>query len=409
MRPARLPLILAGILACLVGCSSQDSSGAAASAMGPSAGNPVPGAVPTASQLKRLVQGPERPLGGELTILDPFDPGRPYFHDFGTVRYGETRRKTFRLANTGTAPVKLLRALGACSCTRVASVRLLVEGQQAIAGDTTNTEHMLTIPPGEIGEMVVELDTTKTTANRDKLAVLRLATDAEHTPFLMFEIHVLAEKLFDVKQGNVNMGEVAHYGGAGKTIQIFQRMPESLAALVDVVEASEGLQASLEYVNGGALPFWNLTVRLDEELPLGGFQGEVVLSHSGDDGNGDAGRLSVDVYASVVEPIVMHPRHQSFGAVSRGEPKSISANLKTLLPGQRIRVLKASVSGPSAEHIDVNVVPHTNNPDGVAGQFTIKLTASADLPPGKIDAQLRLELDDSQIPLIERPLGGIVR
>ena len=363
----------------------------------------------SAAQLAMLVEGPERPLGGELTILDPFDPGRPYFHDFGTIRYGERVRKTFRLANTGSAPVKLLRALGACSCTRVTSVRLLAEGRDPIAGATTSTEHMLTIPPGEVGEMVVELDSTKTTPNRDKLAVMRLATDAELTPFLMFELHVLAEKLFEVKQGNVNLGEVAYYGGAGRTIQIFQRMPESLAELLDVVEASDGLQASLAYVSSGALPFWNLTVRLDEETPLGGFQGEVVLSHSGDDGVGDSGRLSIDVYASVVESIVLHPRHLSFGAVSRGEAKLLTASLKALLPGQRIQLLKASLSGPSAEHIEVEVVPFTNNPDGLAGEFRIELTAGVELPKGKIDAQLRLELSDSQVPLIERSLAGVVR
>lgn len=401
MRPARPPIavLLLGLVACGPGAPDTGSSTAVAGA----------GADPTASSLAELVAGAPQIAGGELTIVDPFDPGRPYFHDFGTIRYGERVRKTFRLANTGSAPVTLQRALGACSCTRITAVRLVREGQEPLLGDPRSTTSMLTIPPGEIGEMVVELDSTKTTANKDKLAIMRLATDAEQTPFLMFELHVLAERLFDVQPGTVNLGDVPQYGGAGKTIQIFQRLPNSYAKLVDVVEASPGLETSLEYISSAALPFWNLTVRLNEGERMGGFRGKVVLSHSDDAGEGDAGRLEVDVYAMVVDPIVLTPRFLSYGSVEFGESARTFAHLKALLPGQRTRVLEAKLSGPSAEHLSVEVLPLGANAEGLATQFKIELLAGAGLPRGKVDATLRLELDDPQVPFIERAVGGLVR
>ena len=346
---------------------------------------------------------------GQLTILDPFDPKRPYFHDFGNVSYGQRLSAVFKMANTGEGPVTVLRAQPACTCTRVRSIRLLQDDGPPILGSPTATEGMLTIPKGAICELEIELDTSKTQANQDKLAVMRIITDEILNPFQTLELHVLAERLFELKPANVNLGEVPQYGGYGKTIQIYNRILDKPARLLDVLEASPGLEVKLEAIHTTGVPFWNLTVRLEKDLPLGGYKGEILLSHSNSRDEGNAGRLSVDVFARITEPVVLSPMHVSFGAIESGSIAYVKSSLKTLLPGQRIRILDATLEGPSAPHLVLETEALGEDSEGRATHFHVILRSKETLPLGRLDAKLVLDLDDSQVPRIERQIHGFVR
>lgn len=346
---------------------------------------------------------------GQLTFLDPFDPKRPYFFDFGTVSYGQRLTTVFSIANTGDGPLTILRAQPACSCTRVKAIRLLQEGAAAIPGSPSAQDGMLTIPPGEVCELEIELDTTKTQANQDKLAVMRVVTDEVDNPYQTLEIHVRAERLFELKPATVNLGQIPQYGGAGKTIQIYNRLLDRPAKLIEVIETSPGFEAKLEEIQATGVPFWNLTVRLAESSKLGGVRGKVTLSHSDARGEGDAGRISVDVFGQVTEPIVISPRNISFGSISLGSTAHVKSSLKTLLPGQRTRILKASIEGASAPHLLVETQALGEDEAGLASHFDVIVRSLESLPAGRLNATLILEMEDSQVPRIERPLHGFVR
>ncbi|MGK0216672.1 MAG: hypothetical protein ACI9HE_000144 [Planctomycetota bacterium] len=393
--PDRPRLLLASSLVLILGCGQGSESSSPAD--GPGNGADLAPAV-------HEVEG-----GGEIMVVDPPDPGRPYFHDFGTLPYGEVLTHTFTLHNASARVVNLLRSQAACACTRVTAIRLLQDEGTPIRGKTLATEGMLAVPPGGIFEVDIELDSTKAPRNIDKLAVMRIVTDSELDPYLTFELHMLAQSLFELSPASVKLGLVPQYGGKGTTIQLFSRMYSKPARILEVIESTPGLEASLALIPDGSGHFWNLTVRLIESERMGGFLGKVVLSTTDEQGEGEEGRLEVSVSATVVDPILMTPQHVSFGAIKPGEKKSLRCQIEALLPGQRFQVMEANLSGPSAEYLKASIKHLVPDSDGRAQYVHLTLEASEQLPLGLIEANLEVLLDDESIPRITRRIRGVVR
>lgn len=347
--------------------------------------------------------------GGVLMVVDPTDPGRPYYYDFGTLPYGDVLTHTFTLHNASSRVVNVLRSQAACACTRVIGIRLLNEEGPPTRGKTIATDGMLAVPAGGTFEVDIQLDSTKAPRNIDKLAVMRLITDSEMDPYVTFELHMLAQSLFEMSPASVRLGMVPQFGGKGTTIKIFSRMYSKPARVLEVIDTPPGLEANLALIPDGTNHFWNLTVRLLEGTKMGGYRSKLVLSTTDDQGEGDEGRIEVSVTATVVESILMTPQHVSFGGLKAGEPVELTCQLEALLPGQRFQVLDTNLSGPSAEYLEVRVKHLLPDGDGRSQYVHVFLSTSDKHPLGLIEANLEVLLDDDQVPRITRRVRGVVR
>ena len=367
---------------------------------------PSSGAEPTGQALPPAASLPRG--GGQFEPVDAWDPNRPYFMDLGTVTHGERRTHTFKLRNVGHGPIVVKRFQGACSCTRLTALRATA-GPEVRNGDIYRKNELLSVPPGSVLELDIEVDSGKTSANIDKLAIIRVVTDSITDPFLTFEIHVLGAATFEQTPKQASLGDVPTGSGGAMTVRLFNRRAGHPARLVEVLETSPHLKATLEHFPSGSQNWWHLVVRLEENLPTGPYQGYVLLSTTDDQGEGADGLLQVDVTGSIVPDVMLYPRNLSFGQVQQGQTAQLEAHLKALVPGMRLKVLEARLEGPLADYATAEVTPLGPDGEGRAPQTDVRLELGGEPPVGRLDGTLILMLDDEQTPRIERPVVAVVR
>ena len=353
--------------------------------------------------------------GGGLVVVDPVYPDRPFYHDFGALRHGSRAEHRVRLRNLDREPVTFQFASPACTCTVPRALDLIDENGALIEeGDLERAGEILTVPPDGLCEFVLGVNTAMVRPNEHKLAIVRLGSTSRTTPYLTFEIHLVAEKLFTVKPADIRMGEIPRgYGGTAKAT-IMTGVARSDARLIDIVDTVAGddwdLTARLDHIFVNGEHVWTLVPTLSENLPLGPKHGKVVLSTTDATGQGDAGRLEVDVWAQVVEDVLLLPRRPHFGVVPEGTEGTLRVALKALVPGTRVRVESARVQGPVAQHLSVAYGPAGYVDDeGRAARWELVLTSDEELGTGIFKGRLVVDLDDEQYPVVETGFEGFVR
>lgn len=354
--------------------------------------------------------GCRRGPGRGIVVLHPPDPARPTYHDFGTVSYGEMLEHVFQLANTGPDPVTFLSWQGACSCTSVRDLWYERPGAEPVHADLESGGDLLELPGDAPARLKIRLDTTKVTPNADKLAILRVRTDSPATPFLTFELHVRAQRLFRLQPASLRLGEVpTSHGGAG-VARLLTAERDSPARVLGIARQGERVHARLEETPTGDETLWSVHIEVPPLTPLGVVRDRVVLETTGADGTGSGPPLEIEVWAEVVEDVRFQPRQIRLGTVEGGEQRTaFEGRLEALVPGQRVRVVEASVEGSLAGHVTVTAEPLAPDAVGRSPEWTIRLSAGEPLPAGPITADLHLVLDDEQVPEVRVPIVGQVR
>jgi hypothetical protein len=376
----------------------------------------VPGLIACGGSTDAGDDGPEATVRGEapLVFLDPVDPDRPYYRSLGTVPYGTRHDLEYRMLNAGQRDVTIRSIHPSCACSRV--IRIGYQGPDGAwnKGVATNPDHVLTLPAGAELEFTVRIDAGLIQPNQGSLETVRFLTDATSVEArnpnggsFDVEINVLSEKLFTVT-GDLNVGDVPVSAGGGKTVSIMRGMPQMPGSILEVVESSPGLEVDLVVIDEHADPSWQVTVYLPEGLPLGVYSGQVVVSHSGNDGVGDEGRITIPVTAQVVEDVRIYPQLLTFGGVQRGQVGTLKADLKVLLPGLRVKATRCVVQGDCADFVTATIAPLRPDDEGRDVYWNLELTCAADAPLGRFTGALVVHLEDEQYPSVRAPIGGVV-
>ncbi|MCP3914173.1 MAG: DUF1573 domain-containing protein [bacterium] len=357
--------------------------------------------------------GPVSVTGTGLVVTNPTDPARPFFHDLGTVRRGEKREHTFELENRSSEEVTILSVQGRCACTKVRVLRCFPAGGPPIDANFEADEELLRVPPGTRVEMTIRVDTTKIRANVDKLAVMRARTSSSRTPFLDFELHIKGEAPFLVDPDEIRIGNIPRsHGGAGQAT-IMTGVVGGQAMIVDVIEHSERVEPTLEYLFLNDEHIWTLTARITENQELGPIREVVTLSTTDANGQGNGGRLAVVVWANVVEDVVFEPRRLQFAPIGAGEAGTVTGRLRALVPGMSFRLLRGEVEGEGegdlAKHFDVRFESVIRGGGERSFEWRVTVDARPGLPAGRFDGILRLFTDDAQHPEIRVSFSGVVR
>ena len=346
-----------------------------------------------------------------LVAQNPVDAKRPYFHDFGTLEFGQEVQRTFTFLNTDPHPVTVLSLHPACTCTRVRSMSTVpAGGGPAIKGDLEMAENIIRVQPGGILDMVVAVNTKSIRPNSDSLNILRVRTDSKNTPFMTFELHVFAEKLFTLSPADLRLGDVPISHGGSKRLSILTGYPHSPAEVVAILEATGGIEATLQPTLAGSEMRWDLTATLPPLTELGIRHETILLSTTDDAGEGNAGRLLVHVWARVVPDVIIRADPIHFGLVSAAEGGQALAELQALVPGARVRILQARYEGAGLEPLQCEYAPLGYvDSEGRCDRWSLRLLVPAGMAPGRFQGSLECLLDDEGSPSVSVSLQGVVR
>jgi hypothetical protein len=351
-----------------------------------------------------------------LLFLDAENPDRPYFRDLGSVPHGSRHTLDYRMLNGGQRDVIIRRIDPACACSRVSRIGYTTADGVWMAGNATGQGEVIRIPGGAELEFTIAVDTALLKPNQDKLEMVRFFTDATSVEdrntlggLFDLEFHILSEKLFLLTPGNMSLGDIPQGAGGGNQMTIQTGQPLLPCRVIGVIDHPPELEVDLARNNANATPQWHLAVNLPEGLPRGTWTGVITLSTTDRNGEGDAGRLQIPVNAQVVQDVRIIPQILNMGLIQAGEPGALAAEMHVLVPGQRVKIISAEISGDSAPHLSVSYEPLRVDTQGRDMLWLLRLQCSPSTPKGALNAVLKLHLDDAVTPMLAARIQGAVR
>lgn len=355
-------------------------------------------------------ESPPPPAATGLLVRAENHEHFPHYYDFGKVPHGQRVEHTFRIDNGDPKPVTVMSVQTACQCTRLKSLVARDRDGNETEGDPSRDGNMVVIPPGGELDFTLLVDTGMLRKpNARKLSVVRMRNDSS-TPFLTFEMQVLPQKLFQLNPPEIRLTEIPIDHGQSTPIRVLRGHPSFEANVISVETNSPRLTATLDQQFHYEDPIWTVNLSFGPGEAVGPFREEVVLITTDDEGREGPEhrqRLVVPVYGTYVENVRLYPRALDFGQVPASQGARIDAHLKSLVPGARVKVLAASLTGAPSE-LRVVCNPKAEDSQGRSPEWEILLHADPGLAPGPLSGTLRLELDDSQTAVIERPFRGHV-
>lgn len=343
----------------------------------------------------------EAPLSaGVLEVVDPQNPDRPFFHDFGTLDHGEELVWSKTLENVGPEPVTILTARGACACTILHSIVFAgPEGEEIESVSDFTRAEIGEVPAGGTATLHIKLLTIHSTANQNKLPLFRITTNSAQQPFSTFELRFFPVQSFIVAPSHLTLDQVPTSHGAEASVKLLAADPGAGAKVHRIVSSPEGLTTRLESTVFAGEEIWFLYGTVDPITPIGAIHGEVVLATSDPEGVGDENRISVPVFVRVVPDAVLEPGLISFAAVESGSEKTVDAQVVSLIPGSTLDVVETKIVGRTSDHFRVEAEPVRPNVDGRAKKWLVSTTLLASHPTDFIGGELVVTLRE--------PLGGL--
>lgn len=350
-----------------------------------------------------------------LVVVDGF-PKRPTYWDFDRVPYGARVSHTFKVRNEEGRDVTVLDVLPSCGCTQ-ARVQY-VDAKGELVGGTRGGDKVLTIPAGTTFELVCELDTTTQIErmNVDKLAQVRVRTDAPRAAYLTFELHVIVERTFRSVPGTIELGEIPQSAGKAKRADVSTESAEDTSRVVSITSVEGPFVATVDPSDFQGRAFWIVVAESQKGLPLGPVRGKLVLATTRADGKTPGAPFEIPVTGQVVPDVVAHPAAFAFGTFQRDALKELSIDVDALVPGERIAFLGAEAKGTGADKLAFDrtpIEPGAAEPlarDAAnAPKWKITLKTTSDFPLGPFSGTLEIKTDHPRVPKIVVPYQGVAK
>ncbi|MEO1699489.1 MAG: hypothetical protein AAFU73_19530 [Planctomycetota bacterium] len=375
--------LLAAALAASMGCGPNDAPTEPDAPAGPSA----------------RAQDPTADSAGRLQVVDPENPRRPFFVDFGEVTWGEVIDWETRLTNVGPEPVALFSAQPACGCTRLMRFTVLSsDGEKVASAQSVSSQRPLDVPPGGTLVMRQQLVTDKAFPNENKLALIRLLTTSADEPIHTLEVRFIPMRRFYHDQNGLQARAVPVSHGGEAKLKLLTRSAGERMRILRIADTPAGFTARVEQLSQSGQPYWLVYLTVPPLAPFGVQRGSLEFVTTDDDGEGEDGRYRVPYVVQVVPDVSATPSVASFGLVQEGAPAQATSELRALVPGARLGVRSATVEGPDGVRFEASYEPERPDDAGRSARWSVTLSAPDGLPVGKATGVLRLELDE--------PFGG---
>ncbi|MBL8860196.1 MAG: DUF1573 domain-containing protein [Planctomycetes bacterium] len=334
---------------------------------------------------------------------------RPYYHDFGTVLYGERLRHTFELINREKRALTIKDMLPSCGCTTPRVSYIAADGER-VTGSNERGQEVITIPPGAKVEIEVAVDTTLVeTPNLDKLSQVRVRTDSDTNPYITLELHLKVIRAFRAVPGKLDLGATPQSAGKSARTDISVCVKGNRSLIRSITHVEGPFTADLQESVAQGEKFWILTATAAPGLPLGPVKGSVTLSTTRDDGEGEGAAFSVPILAQIVNDIVVNPGVLQLVNVDRARGAEMRAELLVLVPGGKIRVLAARLEGTASGELELIANPIDPDDEGRARVHEIVFKAGAALNTADFRGLAVFETDDPNMPRVTVPYAGTSR
>jgi hypothetical protein len=279
---------------------------------------------------------------------------------------------------------------------------------EVLHGNKQGDGPLLVVPDGAALEVRIRIDTRRAPfLNKDKLAMVRMRSDASD-PYMTFEMHLFIEQALMAEPNTIDLGEVPTTVGGAGSAWLRATQPASGTRIGGVDSVQGPLSARLEEEERLDVTVWKLIVEADPGLPIGALRGSVRLSVLNGAGETEEARFELPVIGRVVNDVVMHPPALHL-APAGGGAAEVTAELRTLIPGARVRVLSTELEGEHAERLVLRATPIDPDSAGRAVRWTVTLEAPADAEPHSVSGRVRIALDDPNLPEISAPFTSSVR
>jgi hypothetical protein len=348
---------------------------------------------------------------GALVVVNPVGD-RPTYFDLGRIPYGRKAEHVFRVRNDESGAVTVHDLLPSCGC---ASAKISVPGVGGVvvAGDATNHEALIRIPPGATADLTVTIDTEHVqVVNQDKLAQVRMRSDSKSAPFLTFEVHLIAERAMLAVPAEIELGQTPRSAGKSGRADVSADRKGSRARILGVESVEGPFTATADETDVGGTPVWVVVANAKPDLPVGPVSGKVILSVSGEDGTGKGQPFQIPVRAQISEDVVAMPPVFLFGAFERAKGATKESELVALVPGERVRAIGMNVFGAQGgvpSEVAAEVTPVEPDADGRAEKWKIVLKASEKMPEGPFSGTLVIALDHPRVKAIRMAFSGTAR
>lgn len=400
MHRSRPALRLA--LACAAPWLALACDPAATNASGGAAGTPEGGG----QGLVLLTDDPE--VRGRTPEELAEDGIRPYFHDFGRVRFGEVVRHAFRFVNTDPAPVTITRIQPSCACTRAELVLPGPDGGAVRVHGTSRGGQATPIPAGVEAEIVMTIDTRHsepTSHNADKLQTVMIVTDSPNRGYMRLEGHVFIERAFQATPHPLDLGRIPKNGGASGTIDVIA-VGGARAHPVGIGPLPPGVRADLVAEPSFGQTLWKVEITLDPPLEPGPVVHRIeLMTADADDLPYYPFELEVRAYAA--DDVDWSPQRFVLRNASVVDgPLETAVELYPLLPGERLRVTGARLDGEGSERLELRYEPNLVDANGRSEKWTLTLATRTPFGEEIVRGKAIVELegrDPIEIDLLAHP------
>jgi hypothetical protein len=346
--------------------------------------------------------------GKGLVILNPVGD-RPTYFDLGRVPRGAKAEHVFRIRNDDPRPVTVKDLLASCGCA-VPRISYRAADGALVPGNPDNRETVITLPPGAVADLAVSIDTERVEVmNIDKLAQVRVRSDSKTTPYVTLELHLVVERLMRAVPAAIELGQTPQSAGKSGRTDVAVDVPGCRARVIGVESVEGPFTATVDEAEVAGVATWIVVANARPGIPLGPVAGKVVLSVTGADGTGVGRPFSVTVTAQIAPDVVLRPPVLLFGSFERGKPAKIEAQLVALVPGERVLVRSATVTGTpesAAREIAAEVTPIDPGEDGRAQSWMVVLRSSEKLRDSTFSGELTLQIDHPRVPSIRAVFSG---
>jgi hypothetical protein len=339
---------------------------------------------------------------GGLTVLDPEDPARPDYLDLGVMGARDLRERVVRLKNTEGRDLTIQSVQAGCACT-IPSIAYVAASGERVAGDLRARGAVLVLPPDAVAELTLKVDARSAPVkNKDKVVVVRIATDSATQPYSTLNVRIRVETWFQAVPPAIDLGRISRNAGGEGATEIAS-IGDEFHALLGVLDAPPNVEAALEPGERLGGVNWKLSARVKPPLALGSVEQKIVLRASGKDGAGEGEPFEVPLRYTVVEDVEVVPARILVARLRPDAPEVGSAELLAHMPGHRLLVVSSALVGPGAESLAASVTPVDPDSEGRSARWTIEIAPKSGAAATSSSGTLVLALDDPQFPRIEVP------
>lgn len=320
--------------------------------------------------------------GPRISLVEPVK-------NFGQVAQGKILQHDYEIRNLGDEVLEISQVVPACGCTVA--------------------EFDREIPPGESGEIHVEIDTSilGQRSSRDitihsndptnPRAVLRF--DAEVVPTLMASPSYAR---YMVVHGETEPGVVRHwiYAADDQDFEILDVDTKAPYLEARFRKAQEGEGDERVKANFPDRQQWLVELELKyNEAPVGalGHRVEVITDHQLQD------RLIIPVSGLVRPPMWVTPHQVELGEIPSDEPITFALTVQNFL------TRPMEVTGLEARGLEELEIESTIEPVQEGRKYHVFVTLDPALASGTVDGTLQVKTSNPDHPVVEVPLAGTVR